>query len=77
KSLQRRVQPLQRLLDDNTGRAADLTRLLQALNELQLQLAGLARASQPEQAAFDKAKSRNGGQRDALSNQRKATPRLT
>lgn len=46
KSLQRRFEPLHRLLDDNNGPAADLTPLLQALNELQLQLAGLARASQ-------------------------------
>ncbi|MCB2783005.1 hypothetical protein KQ882_15295, partial [Listeria monocytogenes] len=53
-----------------------LTPLLQALNELQLQLAGLARASQPEQAAFDMAKSRMGGQRDALSNLRNASARL-
>ncbi|MDF5996000.1 hypothetical protein P4200_21190 [Pseudomonas aeruginosa] len=41
KSLQRRFEPLHRLLDDNNGPAADLTPLLQALNELQLQLAGL------------------------------------
>ncbi|EOZ4791955.1 type VI secretion system membrane subunit TssM [Pseudomonas aeruginosa] len=76
KSLQRRFEPLHRLLDDNNGPAADLTPLLQALNELQLQLAGLARASQPEQAAFDMAKSRMGGQRDALSNLRNASARL-
>ncbi|MGC3645987.1 hypothetical protein ACPTFH_31845, partial [Pseudomonas aeruginosa] len=56
-SLQRRFEPLHRLLDDNNGPAADHTPLLQALNELQLQLARLARASQPEQAAFDMAKS--------------------
>ncbi|WP_279639019.1 ImcF-related family protein, partial [Pseudomonas aeruginosa] len=34
KSLQRRFEPLHRLLDDNNGPAADLTPLLQALNEL-------------------------------------------
>lgn len=40
KSLQRRFEPLHRLLDDNNGPAADLTPALSALNDLQLQLAG-------------------------------------
>ncbi|WP_259699320.1 type VI secretion system membrane subunit TssM, partial [Pseudomonas chlororaphis] len=76
KSLQRRFEPLHRLLDDNNGPAADLTPALQALNDLQLQLAGLARASAPEQAAFEMAKTRMSGQRDALSNLRNASVRL-
>ncbi|MBU4634932.1 type VI secretion system membrane subunit TssM [Pseudomonas chlororaphis] len=76
KSLQRRFEPLHRLLDDNNGPAADLTPALQALNDLQLQLAGLARASAPEQAAFEMAKTRMSGQRDALSSLRNASVRL-
>ena len=76
KSLQRRFEPLHRLLDDNNGPTADLTPALAALNELQLQLASLARASAPEQAAFEMAKTRMNGQRDALSNLRHASNRL-
>ncbi|MFJ4143265.1 type VI secretion system membrane subunit TssM [Pseudomonas sp. NPDC089734] len=76
KSLQRRFEPLHRLLDENNGPAADLTPVLQSLNELQLQLSSLARASQPEQLAFEMAKTRMTGQRDALSNLRNAATRL-
>lgn len=76
KSLQQRFEPLHRLLDDNNGPTADLTPVLAALNDLQLQMAGLARSSAPEQAAFDMAKTRMGGQRDALTNLRNASGRL-
>lgn len=76
KSLQRRFEPLHRLLDDNNGPAADLTPALTALNDLQMQLASLARASSPEQAAFEMAKTRMSGQRDALSALRNASNRL-
>jgi len=76
KSLQRRFDPLHRLLDDNNGPAADLNPALQALNDLQLQLASLARASAPDQAAFEMAKTRMSGQRDALSALRNASGRL-
>ena len=76
KSLQSRFEPLHRLLDDNGGPAADLSPALVALNDLQMQVASLASASSPEQAAFDMAKSRMGGQRDALSNLRIASGRL-
>lgn len=76
KSLQRRFEALHRLLDENNGPSADLTPALQALNDLQLQMAGLARASQPEQMAFELAKTRMGGQRDALSALRNASGRL-
>jgi type VI secretion system protein ImpL len=75
-ALQRRFEPLHRLLDDNSGPAADLTPALQAVNDLQLQLASLARASAPDQAAFDMAKARMGSQRDALSHLRTASGRL-
>ena len=67
KALQRRFEPLHRLLDDNSGPAADLIPALQALNDLQLQMAGLGRAGQPEVAAFEMARARMSGQRDALS----------
>lgn len=76
KSLQRRFEPLHRLLDDNNGPAADLIPALNALNDLQLQIATLARAGAPEQAAFEMAKTRMGGQRDALSYLRSETGRL-
>ena len=76
KSLQSRFEPLHRLLDDNNGPTADLTPALAALNELQLQLASLARSSQPDQAAFEMARTRMSGQRDALSNLRTASGRL-
>ncbi|PYY83042.1 type VI secretion system membrane subunit TssM [Pseudomonas sp. TKO26] len=76
KSLQSRFEPLHRLLDDNNGPTADLAPALQALNELQLQLAFLARSGNPEQAAFEMAKTRMSGQRDALSTLRTSSGRL-
>lgn len=76
KSLQRRFEPLHGLLDDQNGPTADLMPALSALNDLQLQIASLARASVPDQAAFEMAKTRMGGQRDALSNLRSAAGRL-
>lgn len=76
KSLQRRFEPLHRLLDENNGPAADLLPALQALNELQTQLSGLARSSQQEQAAYELAKARMAGQRDAISSLRNTSRRL-
>ncbi|MNU53664.1 hypothetical protein D3C71_427000 [compost metagenome] len=76
KALQRRFEPLHRLLDENNGPSADLTPVLQALNELQLQLSSLARATAPDQAAYDLAKARVASQRDALSHLRVASGRL-
>lgn len=76
KALQRRFDPLHRLLDENNGPSADLTPVLQALNELQLQLSSLARANAPDQAAHDLAKARMANQRDALSHLRMASARL-
>ncbi|MFS2159542.1 type VI secretion system membrane subunit TssM [Pseudomonas sp. Pseusp122] len=73
KSLQARFEPMHRLLDDNNGPTADLSSALAALSDLQMQMAGLARASSPEHAAFEMAKTRMGGQRDALSNLRTAS----
>jgi type VI secretion system protein ImpL len=64
------------LLDANDGPSAELSPVLQALNELQLQLSSLARANAPDQAAFDLAKARMANQRDALSHLRMASGRL-
>lgn len=75
-AMQRRFEPLQRLLDDTGSPAADLPPAMQALNELQLQLTGLARASQPQQAAFELARTRMGGQLDALARLRNSAARL-
>jgi type VI secretion system protein ImpL len=76
KAMQRRFEPLHRLLDENNAPTADLTPALQALNDLQLQLASLARASAPDQAAYEMAKARMGSQRDALSQVRATSGRL-
>jgi type VI secretion system protein ImpL len=76
KALQRRFEPLHRLLDANNGPSADLTAVLHALNELQVQLASLARAGTPDLAAYEMAKARMGSQRDALSTLRTASARL-
>ncbi|MET0948465.1 MAG: type VI secretion system membrane subunit TssM, partial [Pseudomonas sp.] len=76
KSMQRRFEPLHRLLDDSNGPAADLTPAFQALNELQLQLSSLARSSQQDQSAYELAKARMGGQRDVLSALRNTSSRL-
>ncbi|CDF83873.1 type VI secretion protein IcmF [Pseudomonas knackmussii B13] len=75
-AMRRRFEPLQRLLDDNGAPSADLPPVLQALNGLQLQLAGLSHASQPQQAAFELARNRMGGQLDALASLRTSATRL-
>ncbi|MCW1244730.1 type VI secretion system membrane subunit TssM [Pseudomonas sp. SAICEU22] len=76
KSLRRRFEPLHRLLEPDNSPSVDLTLALQALEDTLAQLAPLARASDPEQAAFELAKRRMGGQRDALGNLRSASTRL-
>ena len=76
KALQLRFEPLHRLLDERNGPSADLNPVFQALNELQLQLSSLARASTPDQAAYELAKARMANQRDALSHLRMASARL-
>lgn len=76
RAMQLRFEPLHRLLDDKDAPSADLAVALQNLDEVQQQLASLARASQPEQFAFDMAKARMGGQRDALSQLRNSAARL-
>ena len=76
KTLERRFEPLHRLLDENGGASGELIPTLQALDALQLQLTGLAHASAPEQAAFELAKARMSGQRDAINGLRTAAARL-
>ncbi|RRV05330.1 type VI secretion system membrane subunit TssM [Pseudomonas sp. v388] len=76
KALQRRFEPLHRLLDDNNGPAADLLSVLEALSDVQLQLASLGRSGQPELVAFDVARARMTGQRDALSELRSRVGQL-
>lgn len=76
KTLERRFEPLHRLLDDKAGASPQLASTLQALDGLQQQLASLAHASAPGQAAFELAKARMGGQRDAINQLRTAASRL-
>ncbi|MGN8274933.1 type VI secretion system membrane subunit TssM [Pseudomonas sp. SMN5] len=76
KSLQRRFESLHRLLGPDNAPTADLNHALRALDEVQLQLASLARAGAPDHAAFELARNRMGGQQDALSHLRAATARL-
>ena len=66
RDLQRRFEPLHRLLDDESAASAELIPAFNALNELQQQLATLSRSNLPDLAAFDLAKARMGGQRDAF-----------
>ncbi|MCF5678607.1 type VI secretion system membrane subunit TssM, partial [Pseudomonas syringae] len=76
RSLQRRFDPLHRLLDDDNGPAADLITALNAINELQVQMAALGRSGQPDLAAYEMAKGRMSGQQDALSKLRNAATLL-
>lgn len=76
KTLQRRFEPLHRLLDEDDSPVPELAGVLQALDAVQQQLASLARTSQPEQLAYDMARARMGGQRDALSQLRNSAARL-
>lgn len=76
RALEQRFQALHRLLDDEGGPAIDLTNVMQSLNALQVQMAGLAHAGIPDQAAFEMAKARMKGQRDAFDQVRLAVSRL-
>ncbi|MDH1619931.1 type VI secretion system membrane subunit TssM [Pseudomonas chengduensis] len=76
KTLERRFESLHKLLDDNGGAGVDLAASLQALDELQRQLASLANAGASDQAAFEMAKARMGGKRDAINQVRTAAARL-
>ncbi|MCI3945339.1 type VI secretion system membrane subunit TssM [Pseudomonas syringae] len=72
RSLQRRFDSLHRLLDDDNGPGGDLTVALNAINELQMQMAAQGRSGQPDRAAYEMAKGRMSGQQDALSKLRNA-----
>ncbi|MCO8163804.1 type VI secretion system membrane subunit TssM [Pseudomonas sp. 21LCFQ010] len=76
KAMQLRFEPLHRLLDDNDAPTAELVAVLQGLDAVQQQLASLARASQPEPFAYEMARARMAGQRDALSQLRNTAARL-
>ncbi|MNQ50030.1 hypothetical protein D3C85_639560 [compost metagenome] len=76
KSLVRRFEPLHQLLDKDGAPVDRLVSTLQALDELQQQLAGLDNASAPEQAAFELAKTRMTGRRDAINQVRSAAVQL-
>ncbi len=76
RSLQTRFENLHQLIDDQGTAVADLAPAMAALNDLQQQLAGLVHASAPEQAAFDLAKARMAGNRDALNGLRTTASRL-
>jgi type VI secretion system protein ImpL len=76
KALQRRFEALHRLLDDTNGPAVDLIPVLQSLGEVQQQLATLGRSGQPELVAFEMARARMSGQRDALSVLRSSAAQL-
>ncbi|HSC84394.1 MAG TPA: type VI secretion system membrane subunit TssM [Pseudomonas sp.] len=76
RALQRRFEPLHRLLDDNSGAGPELAATLQALDALQLQLSGMAHASAPEQTAFELAKARMSGSPDAINQVRSSAARL-
>ena len=76
RALQRRFEPLHRLLDENSGAGPELAATLQALDALQLQLNGIGHASAPQQAAFEMAKARMAGQPDAINRVRSNAARL-
>ncbi|MDH1263858.1 type VI secretion system membrane subunit TssM [Pseudomonas sp. GD03944] len=76
RTLERRFETLHKLLDDNGGAGVELAAGLQALDELQRQLASLSNAGASDQAAFEMAKARMGGKRDAINQVRSAAARL-
>ncbi|WP_439865080.1 type VI secretion system membrane subunit TssM [Pseudomonas antarctica] len=76
RALQRRFEPLHRLLDEQHNPGVELTQALRLFDELHLQLAGLNRESSPEQAVFQRVKRRMEGQQDVLGNLRNAAARL-
>lgn len=76
KALERRFEPLHRLLDEAGGAGPELASALQALDALHRQLTGLAHASAPEQAAFEMARARMAGQPDAINQVRSSAGRL-
>ncbi|TVP88705.1 MAG: type VI secretion system membrane subunit TssM, partial [Pseudomonadaceae bacterium] len=76
RALERRFEPLHRLLDDEGLAGPELTHALQALDALQVQLAALAHANHPEHSAYQLARQRMQGQEDALQQVRVSASRL-
>lgn len=76
KNLQRQFDPLHRLLDQQDGPGPELTSAMLALDALKLQLTTLAQASVPEQAAFNMARARMEGRRDAINQLRTSSAGL-
>lgn len=76
RALQRRFEPLHRLLDEQQNPGPELTQALRLSDELQLQLATLNLESAPEQAAFLRVTRRMEGQQDVLGNLREVAARL-
>lgn len=76
KAMERRFEPLHRLVDERGGPAPELANSIQALDALHQQLTSLAQASSPEQAAFEMARARMDGQRDAINQVRSSATNM-
>lgn len=76
RALQRRFEPLHRLLDEQQNPGAELTQALRLLDELHLQLVAVDRDGASGLAAFQRAKRRLEGQPDVLGNLRDVALRL-
>ncbi|WP_373186384.1 type VI secretion system membrane subunit TssM [Halopseudomonas sp.] len=76
KNLQRQFEPLHRLLNEQGGPGPELTAAMQALDALKMQLTTVAQASVPEQAAFNMARARMEGRRDAINQLRSSSGSL-
>lgn len=76
RALQRRFEPLHQLLDEQQNPGVELTRAMDVLNELHLQLLASNRNGSAGQAAFQRVKRRMEGQPDVLGNLRDVAARL-
>ncbi len=75
-TLQQRFSSLHELLDGDGNPGPQLATALQAMGALQMQLAQLANSSTPQQEAFEMAKARMLGQRDAINQVRSSAGNL-
>ena len=76
KALQQRFSNLHELLNSDGNPGPQLATALQSLGALQLQLAQLANSGTPQQDAFEMAKARMQGQRDAINQVRSSAGSL-
>lgn len=76
RALERRFTPLHALLDADNMASPELAAIFQVLDDLQRQLSILAYAGDPGQAAFEMAKTRMGGQQDAINQLRSRSTTL-